>query len=144
VSGPKRSNSPLDIVRGIKTLKTIYWTTSRLLKLIPSVFSNKREEHFARALAALKKWPELNPEQVLEQASRISPKHRPLSRTWAWHSYDHGVEKRMREYADRAPEDGIDIDKLRESCGRKKTGMLAEAGKALRRLVHTLLHGFTH
>jgi hypothetical protein len=25
---PRRSNSPLDIVRGIRTLKTIYWTKS--------------------------------------------------------------------------------------------------------------------
>jgi hypothetical protein len=81
VSGPKRSNSAVDIVRGIKTLKTIYWTTARLLKLIPLVFSNKREEHFGRALDALNKWPKLNPEQVLEQASQISPKYRPLSRT---------------------------------------------------------------
>jgi hypothetical protein len=123
VSGPRRSNSPLDIVRGIKTLKTIYWTTARLLKLVPRVFSNKREEHFGRALAALKKWPELNPEQVIEQASRISPQYRPLSRTWAWPSHDHGVEKRMREYAERAPEDGVDVAVLRETLA----GMNEEA-----------------
>jgi len=55
MNGPKRprrpgiSNSPVDIVRGIKTLKTIYWTTSRLLKLVPGVFSTSREEHFGKS-----------------------------------------------------------------------------------------------
>jgi hypothetical protein len=71
---PRRSNSALSIVRGIKTLKVIYWTTSRLRKLLPGVFSTAREEHFGRALAALNKWAKLNPERALEDASRINPR----------------------------------------------------------------------
>ena len=43
---PRLSNSPLAIVRGIRILKTIYWTTSRLRKLLPKVFSMEREDHF--------------------------------------------------------------------------------------------------
>jgi hypothetical protein len=114
LSGPKRpqrSNSAVDIVRGIKTLKTIYWTTSRLMALLPRVFSNKREEHFARALQALKAWPEKNPEQNLEDASRINP--RRINGRWYWPSYDHSVERLLREYADRAPPAGIDPDKFK-------------------------------
>ena len=46
---PHRSNSPLDIIRDIKTQKVIYWTVSRLQKLLPGVFSSAREDHFAKA-----------------------------------------------------------------------------------------------
>jgi hypothetical protein len=37
-------------VRGIKTLKVYYWTTARLRKLLPGVFSKARQEHFAKAV----------------------------------------------------------------------------------------------
>jgi hypothetical protein len=51
---PRRSNQPLSIVRGIQGHKTIYWTKSRLRKLLPQVFSTARAEHFAKAVKALK------------------------------------------------------------------------------------------
>jgi hypothetical protein len=118
VSGPKRrphrSNSPLDIIRDIKTQKVIYWTVSRLQKLLPGVFNTAREDHFARALEALNKWPKLNPEQILENAARDDAKPRRLMNGgWAWPH--HGIERQLREYADRAPSDSIDLDKLRET-----------------------------
>jgi hypothetical protein len=37
---------------------------------------------------------------------------------WRWNSFDFALEKRLREYADRAPADGIDIDKLRDALSR--------------------------
>src|ERR1700757_2555239 len=49
-------------------LKTIYWTKARLQKLLQSVGSTKREEHFAKAIAALTTWPEMDLERVLELA----------------------------------------------------------------------------
>src|SRR5262249_5482371 len=105
---PRRSNSPLDIVRGIKTQKAIYWTTSRLQKLLPGVFSPGREAYFARALMALREWPDLNREQVMEAASRTEPRPRMGGR-WSWLD----PLPALRKYADQAP-DGIDTDKLRE------------------------------
>jgi hypothetical protein len=59
---PRRSNSALSIVRGI-----IYQTTSRLRKLLPGVFSTARQGHFARAVKALKAWPERTKEQSLRR-----------------------------------------------------------------------------
>jgi hypothetical protein len=83
VRRPHRSNRPLSIVRGIQTLKTIYWTKSRLRKLLPGVFSTAREEHFARAVRALNAWPERTGEEILEAASRIDPR-RLMNGRWAW------------------------------------------------------------
>jgi hypothetical protein len=80
---PRRSNSPLDIARGIKTLKTIYSTKSKLRKLLPGAFSPGREEHFARAMLALREWRELSREQIIEATSRINPR-RLMGGRWAW------------------------------------------------------------
>jgi hypothetical protein len=107
---PRRSNQSLSIVRGIKTLKVYYWTTARLRKLLPGVFRKARQEHFAKAVRALKAWPLRSKEQILDDASRINPL--PLmDGRWLW---PNSVLMFMREYADRAPEDGIDTDKLRK------------------------------
>jgi hypothetical protein len=131
VRRPRRSNQSLSIVRGIKTLKTIYWTTSRLRKLLPGVFSTAREEHFGRAIAALKSWPERTKEQIIDDGSRINPRRLRVwpklkpgqdpdigyrtEPAWCW-SWPKSMETLMREYADRAaPEDGIDTDKLRKA-----------------------------
>jgi hypothetical protein len=107
---PRRSNSALSIVRGIKTLKTIYWTTSRLRKLLPGVFSAAREEHFAKALKVLREWPEKNSEQILDAASRVNVR-RGVKGRWLWLD----PLRALQTYADRAPPDGIDPDKLRET-----------------------------
>ena len=72
---PRRSNSPLDIVRGIRTLKTIYRTKSKLRKLLPGVFSPGREAYFARALTALREWPELSREQWSTRAAAVIGPH---------------------------------------------------------------------
>jgi hypothetical protein len=108
---PHRSNSPLAIVRGIKTLKTIYWTTSRLRRLLPGVFSTERERHFARAVEALKSLPKLTLEENIEACSRINP-GRLMHGRWAWPK---SVSTLMREYADRAPLEGVDTGKLRKA-----------------------------
>jgi hypothetical protein len=108
---PRRANSSLSIVRGIKTQKAIYWTKSKLQKLLPGMFSPGREAYFARAMMALREWPELSGEQIIEATSRINPR-RLMGGRWAWPKSD---ETLMREYADRAPNDAIDPDKLREA-----------------------------
>ena len=132
---PHRSNSPLSIVRGIQTLKTIYWTSSRLRKLLPGVFSTAREEHFARAVKALNAWPERTKEQIAEDASRINPTRLPIRRRWSWPM---SVVTIMREYTDRAPQDGIDTDKLSKTLAgmdrrtkERFMGIVVEAAKGL-------------
>ena len=106
---PRRANRQLSLERSVKAAKAIYWTKSRLRKLLPGVFSPGREAHFARALMALSEWPDLSREQVLEDASRIEPRRLAGGR-WSWAS----IEAALREYADRAL-NGIVADKLRET-----------------------------
>jgi hypothetical protein len=88
---PRRSNSALDIVRGIRTQKVIYWTQARLLALLRRVTRNKREEWFAARIAALKSWPERTPEQILDSASRIDPR-RLIHGRWSWPKSQLAVE----------------------------------------------------
>jgi len=96
---PRRSNSALSIVRGIAGQKTIYWTTSRLRKLLRGVFSTVRQEHFAKAVKALKAWPERTKEQNLDDASRINPR----KRMDGGHYLPTSMLTLMEEYADCAP-----------------------------------------
>ncbi len=106
---PHRANQSLAIVRGIKTAKAIYCTTGRLRKLLPGVFSTAGEQHYARAVAVLRNWPERTRQQNIEAASRINPR-RLMGNRWSWPK---SAAAMMREYADRAPEDSIDTEKLR-------------------------------
>jgi hypothetical protein len=106
---PRRSNSSLWIVRGIITQKVIYWTISRLRRLLPGVFSAAREEHFAKALKVLREWPEKSSEQILDEASRDNPR-RGVNGRWWWPD----PVKALQSYADRAPDDVIDTDELRK------------------------------
>jgi hypothetical protein len=65
-------------------------------------------------LQALNKWPKLNPEQILENAARDDVKpRRMMNGGWSWPH--HGIERQLREYADRAPQNSVDLDKLRET-----------------------------
>jgi hypothetical protein len=118
---PRRSNQSLSIRRAIKAQEVIAgvqsirrksrlnWTEARLRKLLPGVFSTEREEHFARALRALKAQPRMTTEQIADAASRINPQ--PLmDGKWLWPV---STVTLMREYADRAPPDGVDPGKLR-------------------------------
>ena len=95
---PRRSNSALSIVRGIAGQKTIYWTTSRLRKLLRGVFSTARQEHFAKAVKALKAWPERTKEQNIDDASHINPR----KRMDGGHYWPTSMLTLMEEYADRA------------------------------------------
>ena len=106
---PRRSNSPLSIVRGIKTQKVIYWTISRLRRLLPGVSSTKREEHFAKALKVLREWPEKSSEEILDKASRDNPR-RGVNGRWWWPD----PVKALQSYADSAPDEVVDTDKLRK------------------------------
>jgi hypothetical protein len=115
---PRRSNQSLSIVRGIKTLKVYYWTTARLRKLLPRVFSTARQEHFAKAVKALKAQPLRTKEQILEDASRINP----VRMTNGRYSWPKATLTMMREYADRAPVNGVDSDKLREALASMGDG----------------------
>jgi hypothetical protein len=81
-------------------------------RLPPGVYSTARAEHFARALKALKNWPERTPEQILDEAARTNPTWRPIERRWFWPKSMLTV---MQEHADRAPSDGIDAGKLRKT-----------------------------
>jgi hypothetical protein len=115
---PRRSNQSLSIVRGIKTLKVYYWTTSRLRKLLPGVFSTARQEHFAKLVRALKALPTPTKKQIIDDASRINPRRR-MDGSYSWPK---SMLTMMREYADRAPEEGIDSDKLREALASMGDG----------------------
>jgi hypothetical protein len=98
---------------GIKSVggrtKKIYFTDARLRKLLPAVFSTARERHFRRAVVALRAWPDVDSEKVLERASRINPQ--PLmDGKWSW---PRSVLSMAKAYARRAPTDNIDTGKLR-------------------------------
>ena len=144
---PRVSNSPLNIVRGITTLKTIYWTISRLRKLLPTLLSTAREDHFGRKLDALRKWAAEHPEtndEMLERAAKSGPwcltgivnGKRVRIGPYRWRGYDHGLERRLIEYAKAAPEEGIDADKLREALD----GMPEEARSRFMELIVEKMH----
>jgi hypothetical protein len=90
--GPRRSNSPLSIVRGIKTLKTIYATNARLRRYVLPYIS-ARENHYRTALDRI--------DRLLANGRVIDGKHDPL--------------RLLQEYDHRAPhESEIDRDRLLE------------------------------
>jgi hypothetical protein len=124
---PRRSNSPLSIVRGIKTQKVIYWTISRLRRLLPGVSSTKREEHFAKALKVLREWPEKSSEEILDKASRDNPR-RGVNGRWWWPD----PVKALQSYADSAPDDDVfDTDKLRKVLAGMDDGIKEQFMKVL-------------
>jgi hypothetical protein len=67
--GPRRSNSALSIVRGIKSLKVFYWTNKRL-KTIILPYINAREVHYERAFSHI--------EKLLANGHTIESRHDPL------------------------------------------------------------------
>jgi hypothetical protein len=77
VRQPQRSNQSLSLDRSISAVKTIYWTSSRLQKLLRRVVKNDRQEWFAARVRALKSWPVRTKEQIMEDASRINPRRLP-------------------------------------------------------------------
>jgi len=48
MSGPRKSNSPQWIVRGIKSLKTFYWTNSRLRQWVLPFISTREANELVR------------------------------------------------------------------------------------------------
>ena len=106
--------------------KTIYWTTSRLRKLLRGVFSTARQEHFAKAVKALKAWPERTKEQNIDDASRINPR----KRMDGGHYWPTSMLTLMEEYADRAPAEGIDPVKLRAVLSTLNEALAGELRRA--------------
>lgn len=104
---PKRSNPTINLDRSLKAIKTIYWTTDRLHKLLRRIVRNDRQEWFAARVRALKSWPERTKEQILEDASRINPR-RLMNGRWAWPSLLAIERERI------PPENSIDTDALRD------------------------------
>ena len=113
VRRPRRSNDPISIVRAIRTAKAIYWTSAKLRKLLPGVYSTARQEHFARAVKALRSWPELTRDENFAAASRVQPR-RLMYGKWSWPK---SMVTGMREYAEDAPAEDVDTDKLRQTLG---------------------------
>ena len=103
----RRSNQSLTLDRSMKAIKAIYWTESRLQKLLSRIIRNDRREWFAARVRALKSWPERTKEQIMADASRINPT--PLMNgRWAWPKSQLAIERDLVP-----PEDGIDADALR-------------------------------
>ena len=93
------------------TVKCIYWTDAKLLKLFRSLIKPDRQQWFAARVRELKSWPVVDKEQVLETAALISrrPK-RLMDGRWAWPKRELEIQ---RELLRSAPENGIDLDRLR-------------------------------
>jgi hypothetical protein len=106
---PHRSNSPLGIERRTESLKTIYWTESKLRKLLRRIIRNDRQEWFAARVRELKNWPERTKEEIMDNASRINPK-RLMDGKWAWPSRELDIQRKLLRDA---PKNSIDIGELR-------------------------------
>jgi hypothetical protein len=127
---PRRSNQSLTLNRGIESLKTIYWTESKLRKLLRRLVKNDRQKWFAARVKALNSWPERTKEQILDDASRINPR-RLMDGRWAWPKRELEIQ---RELLKSAPENRIDLERLRAELeqmdtrtGERLVEMLAES-----------------
>ena len=114
-------------------VKRIYWTEAKLLKLFRSLIKPDRQQWFAARVRELKSWPVVDKEQVLETAALISrrPK-RLMDGRWAWPKRELEIQ---RELLRSAPENGIDLDRLREALATmddraadRLIEMIAESG----------------
>jgi len=114
-------------------VKRIYWTEAKLLKLFRSLIKPDRQQWFAARVRELKSWPVVDKEQVLETAALISrrPK-RLMDGRWAWPKRELEIQ---RELLRSAPENGIDLDRLRDALATmddraadRLIEMIAESG----------------
>jgi hypothetical protein len=97
------------LVRGKSIVLTGYLTNERLAGLLSQIVSKDRERWFAARVHALKSWPEMTPQQIIDAASNISPR-RLMDGKWAWPSRELDIQRKLLKSA---PEDAIDIDALR-------------------------------
>jgi len=114
-------------------VKRIYWAEAKLLKLFRSLIKPDRQQWLAARVRELKSWPVVDKEQVLETAALISrrPK-RLMDGRWAWPKRELEIQ---RELLRSAPENGIDLDRLREALATmddraadRLIEMIAESG----------------
>jgi hypothetical protein len=101
------------LTRSTTDFKRIYWTEAKLLKLFRSLIKPERQQWFAARVRELRSWPEIDKEKVLETAALISrrPK-RLMDGRWAWPKRELEIQ---RDLLRSAPENGIDLDRLREA-----------------------------
>ena len=112
-------------------VKRIYWTEAKLLKLFRSLIKPDRQQWFTARVRELKSWPVVDKEQVLEAAAQIQPK-RLMGGRWAWPTRELEIQ---RDLLRSAPENGIDLDGLREALAMmddraagRLIEMIAESG----------------
>ena len=112
-------------------IKRIYWTEAKLLKLFRSLIKPDRQQWFTARVRELKSWPVVDKEQVLEAAAQIQPK-RLMGGRWAWPKRELEIQ---RDLLRSAPENGIDLDRLREALATmddraadRLIEMIAESG----------------
>ena len=114
-------------------VKRIYWTEAKLLKLFRSLIKPDRQQWFAARVRELKSWPVVDKEQVLETAALISRRPKWLmDGRWAWPKRELEIQ---RELLRSAPENGIDLDRLRDALATmddraadRLIEMIAESG----------------
>lgn len=119
---PRRSNRSLTTERELAATRVIYWTASRLQRLLRRIIKNDHQEWFAARVRELKSWPLRTKEQILDDASRINPR-RLMDGRWAWPKRELEIQ---RELLKSAPEEGIDVDELRKALAEMPTGAGAE------------------
>jgi hypothetical protein len=82
---PQRPNKSLGIEHRLTSIRTIYWTESKLRKLLRRIIRNDRQEWFAARVRELKNWPERTKDQIMDDACTIRPK-RLMDGRWSWPS----------------------------------------------------------
>jgi len=99
------------IERSLKPAKTIYWTETRLRKLLPRVIQGEleREQWFAARVRSLASWPKRTTEEILEAGSRVNPA-RLMDGRWAWPASELAIQRKL---AATAPEPTINVPALR-------------------------------
>jgi len=124
------------------TVKRIYWTDARLLKLFRSLIKPDRRQWFAARLRELRSWPEVDKEAALEAASHVltttdengAPIHRKplMDGRQPWPKRELEIQ---RELLRSAPENGINLDRLSEAlatmddrAAERLIEMIAESG----------------
>jgi hypothetical protein len=119
------------LTRPATDIKRIYWTEAKLLRLFRDLIKPDRRQWFAARVRELQSRPEVDKEQVLEAAARIQPK-RLMGGRWAWPKRELEIQ---RDLLRSAPENGIDLDGLREALAMmddraagRLIEMIAESG----------------
>ena len=119
------------LTRPATDIKRVYWTEAKLLRLFRDLIKPDRRQWFAARVRELQSWPEVDKEQVLEAAARIQPR-RLMDGRWAWPKRELEIQ---RDLLRSAPENGIDLDGLREALAMmddraadRLIEMIAESG----------------